>query len=159
MAELTPRSLDWIAVAPVSITGSASTDASPQAVFDILADHERWPEWFPNVKRVEVTGSAAGVGARRRVTVPGMTVDEEFIVWDPAERWTFTGLTAKPRFTRSLVEDCRIVTRGGRADISYTMYLEPGPVTKPLLRLVRKHLQRSLQTAMENLAVRAASPS
>ena len=123
----------------------------------MLADHERWPEWFPSVRKVTVLGRGEGVGARRRVAVPGSTIDEEFIVWEPGARWAFTAFAARPRFTRSLVEDC-VLTRlpsGGTA-ISYTMYLDPvgivGFVMKHSLGLMRRNNTR----AMQNLAARAA---
>lgn len=69
--------LDWIEHAPVSFSGSAMTTASPMAVFAILADHERWPEWFPLIKRVAVHGPVReGVGVRRSATIPGVKIDE-----------------------------------------------------------------------------------
>ena len=159
MADLVPRSIDWIDAAPVRIEGRATSSAAPEAVFAELADHERWPEWFPSVKRVTVLGAATGVGARRRVAVPGATVDEEFIVWEPGARWAFTGIAAKPRFTRSLVEDCRLEPQpdGGTA-ISYTMYLDPPPLTRTLLKVSAGRIRANLTTAMANLARRAAAP-
>ena len=53
MADLVPRSLDWIDEAPIHIEARATSTAAPDAVFAVLADHERWPEWFPNVRSVE----------------------------------------------------------------------------------------------------------
>ncbi len=35
------KTLDWIDQAPFSFLGSAMTKASPDAVFAVLADHER----------------------------------------------------------------------------------------------------------------------
>lgn len=127
-------------------------------MFAVLADHERWPEWFPSVRKVTVLGQGEGVGARRRVAIPGSTVDEEFIVWEPGARWSFTGYEARPRFTRSLVEDCVLTALpdGGTA-ISYTMYLDPvglfGFLMKRSVGFIRKNNTRALQ----NLAARAAS--
>lgn len=153
MADLVPRSLDWIDEAPLHIEARATSSAAPEAVFAVLADHERWPEWFPSVRRVTVIGPASGVGARRRVAVPGATVDEEFIVWEPGVRWTFTGIAAKPRFTRSLVEDCRLeaLPDGGTA-ISYTMHLDPPPLVRPLLKAAVGRLRANNERAMANLA-------
>ena len=104
MATLVTRTIDWIERAPVRIEGRAESSAPPAEIFAILADHECWPEWFPSVRKVMVLGPAEGVGARRRVTIPGGTVDEEFIVWEPGARWAFTAVAAKPRFVKSLVE-------------------------------------------------------
>jgi uncharacterized protein YndB with AHSA1/START domain len=157
MRTLVPRDLAWIEQAPLSIEGRTASTASPQQVFDVLADHERWPEWFPNVKAVEVIGPAAGVGARRRVRVPGAVVEEEFIAWDPGIRWSFTGTAARPGFVRSLVEDCRLdPTPDGGTTISYTMHLDPARGYGPLVRLSAGRIRTSIQKAVEQLAARAA---
>ena len=158
MAALTPRTIDWIDRAPIKIEARSESSAAPDAVFAVLADHERWPEWFPSVKTVTVTGAAAGVGARRRVVVPGLTVDEEFIVWEPGVRWTFTGLAAKPGMLRSLVEDCRLEPLpSGGTGISYTMYLDPPKALVPVLKLAARQIRRNNTKAMESLAARAAA--
>ncbi len=157
MAELTPRSIEWAESAPVRIEARGESTASPQDVFEVLADHERWPDWFTGVRKVEVTGPATGVGARRRVVIPGATVDEEFIVWDPGERWAFTGLAARPRFTRSLVEDCRLeTTEDGGTAITYTMCLDPLPLLRPMVKLLAGRIRANNCRALANLAQRAA---
>ncbi len=140
------------------VEARAESTASPDRVFAVLADHERWPEWFPSLKTVTVLGPAEGVGARRRVVVPGMTVDEEFIVWDPGERWSFTAYEARPRFTRSLVEDCVLtpLANGGTA-ISYTMYLDPAGPIGFLMKLAVGRMRKNNTKAMQNLAERAAT--
>jgi hypothetical protein len=108
------------------------------------------------VRTVTVLGAASGVGARRRVTIPGATVDEEFIVWEPGARWSFTGLTARPRFTRSLVEDCRLAPSGsGGTAISYSMYLDPPPLLRPLTKLLAGGIRANLRRALARLADRA----
>ena len=156
MAELVTRTIDWIDEAPVRVEARAESRATPDEVFAVLADHERWPEWFPSVRSVTVLGAAAGVGARRRVRIPGASVDEEFIAWDPGARWTFTGYAAKPRFTKSLVEDCRLEPMAsGGTRISYTMYLDPPAWLKPLVKLAARQIRKNNTRAMENLAARA----
>jgi hypothetical protein len=91
MGTVSQKHLDWIERAPVSFSGSATTTASPQAVFAILADHERWPEWFPVLKKEEVLGPRReGVGTRRVATIPGGKVEELIIAWDPGQRFAFT---------------------------------------------------------------------
>ncbi len=160
MADLVERDLDWTAQAPLTVTGRATTSASPEQVFSVLADHERWPEWFPNVKRVEVLGPAEGVGARRRVTIPGASVEERFICWDVGERWSFTGTAAKPGFVRSIVEDCQLAPHGeGGTAITYSMHLDPAPLARPLLKLAAGSLTKNLDKAMAALARRAEQSS
>lgn len=157
MTALLPRAIDWIELAPISITASAESAASPEEIFAVLADHERWPEWFPGVKKVEVTGAASGVGARRRVSVPGAVVDEEFIIWEPGVRWSFTGTAARPGVTKSLIEDCRLeALPSGGTRITYAMYLDPPRALLPLVKLAARQIRRNNRRAMVNLAERAA---
>jgi uncharacterized protein YndB with AHSA1/START domain len=153
------QTIDWIERAPVRVEAHAESAASPDKVFAVLADHERWPEWFPMVRKVTALGPSEGVGARRRVVVvPGMTFDEEFIVWEPGARWTFTVYDARPRFTRSLVEDCILtpLADGGTA-ISYTMYLDPVGIAGFLMKRSIGRMRKNNTQAMQNLAARAAS--
>lgn len=161
MSTFTPlikRDLGWIASAPITLTGRSTSTAAPAAVFAVLADHERWPEWFPNVKRVEVTGPAEGVGARRRVFIPGAVVEEEFIAWEPGARWAFTATAARPAVARSIIEDCHLVPIGDGAGtaISYSMHIEPSAWARPLFAVIKVVMQRGLQRGMEELAARAA---
>jgi len=157
MAELRQQGIDWIEQAPIALEGRGISSASPEAVFAVLADHERWPEWFPNVRHVEVTGAAEGVGARRRVRVPGLTVDEVFIVWEPGVRWSFTGTAAKPGFLSSLVEDCRLEATEGGTAISYTMYIEPARLFRPVIKVASRGVRASIQKAVDHLAKRAVT--
>jgi hypothetical protein len=156
MSALTMQTVDWIDHAPLRVAASAESTASPDKVFAVLADHERWPEWFPSLRKVTVLGQREGVGARRRVALRGMTVDEEFIVWDPGARWTFTGYEARPRFTRSLVEDCVLtpLSNGGTA-ISYTMYMDPVGVMGFVINRSVLMMRKNNTKAMQNLAARA----
>ena len=158
MKPLTKQGIDWIEHAPVRIEARGESAAAPDAVFAVLADHERWPEWFPSIKRVSVLGPAEGVGARRRVELRGLTVDEEFIVWEPGRRWSFTGYSARPHFTRSLVEDCRLSPNAsGGTDITYTMYLDPSPVWRVLFKAAVGRVRANNTQAMANLGQRAAA--
>ncbi|MGZ8753005.1 MAG: SRPBCC family protein [Acidimicrobiia bacterium] len=158
MATVVPRTLDWIPRAPVRAHGAATSAAPPEVVFAVLADHERWVEWFPNLKRVDVLGPAAGVGARRRVKIPMVTVEEEFIAWEPGVRWAFTATSTSPAWTRSLIEDCQLTARpDGGTGIDYTMYLDPvGPIGWIMKRSVGR-ISSAIQQGMENLAARAAT--
>ncbi len=157
MGALEPKTIEWAVTAPVTITASAESGATPDEVFAVLADHERWPEWFPSVQKVTVLGPAEGVGARRRVQIPGASVDEEFIIWEPGLRWSFTGTAAKPGFVRALVEDCQLTALpSGGTSITYSMHLDPAPLARPLVRALAGVIRRGNQRAMEQLARRAA---
>ena len=158
MGVLAPRPIEWIQLAPLAIEGRAESTAPPSEVFAVLADHERWPEWFPSVRKVEVLGPAEGVGARRRVHIPGAKIDEEFIVWEPGMRWSFTATAASPEVMTSLVEDCRLeATPNGGTRITYTMYIEPHAGLRLFVKLGAGRMRANNNRAMQNLASRAAA--
>src|SRR5690606_37301528 len=110
-----PETLDYADRAPVVIERVGVIDGTSAEVWAVLADHPRWPNWFPAVKAAEATSDPPrGVGSTRRVTIPaGITVDERFIAWDepapdhgrddPPGVWAFTGTGGPPVWER-LVE-------------------------------------------------------
>ena len=159
MSTLAKETIDWLTRAPLRVEARAESAASPDAVFAVLADHEHWPEWFPRVREVTVLGEQReGVGARRRVALRGMTVDEEFIAWDPGKRWAFTGYESRPRFTRALVEDCVLTPLpGGGTGITYTMYMDPVGVIGFFVKRGAGAMRKNNTQAMQNLAARAAT--
>ena len=156
MGTVAQKHLDWIERAPVSFSGSATTTASPEAVFAILADHDRWPEWFPVLKKEEVLGPRReGVGTRRVATIPGGKVEELIIVWDPGQRFAFTATAVSPGIVRALLEDCRIEPAHSGTRVTYTMYLEPVSVFRPLMGLMKGLMGKQLDKGMRALAARA----
>ena len=156
MGTIAPKDLDWIERAPFSLSGSATTTASPAAVFAVLADHERWPEWFPLLKKTVVIGPAReGVGMRRVSTFPGTKLDELFIAWDPGKRLAFTMTAVSPGITHAFVDDCRIEPAGSGSHITYTTYLDPVAPLLPIMKLMKGLLGKQLDKGMRALAARA----
>ncbi|OBB84393.1 SRPBCC family protein [Mycobacterium sp. 852002-30065_SCH5024008] len=70
---------------------SVEIDASPQLVWDVFSDVERWPGWTASVTSlVGRDGPALGVGKRFTIKQPGMSK----LVWkvteiDPGASWTW----------------------------------------------------------------------
>lgn len=156
MGTVEKKDLDWIERAPFSFSGSATTTASPEAVFAILADHERWPEWFPLIKKTVVVGpTREGVGIRRVTTLPGGELTELFIAWDQGKRLAFTCTAISPGFTHALVDDCRIERTGNGTHITYTTYLDPVAPLLPIMKLMKGLLDKQLDKAAQALAARA----
>jgi uncharacterized protein YndB with AHSA1/START domain len=156
MGTVAQKDLDWIERAPVSFSGSVTTTASPQAVFAILADHERWPDWFPLLKKEEVLGPRReGVGIRRVATFPGAKIEELFIVWEPGQRLAFTATAVSPGIVRALIDDCRIEAAPSGTRVTYTTYLEPVSVFRPLMGLMKGLMGKQLDKGMRALAARA----
>ena len=91
---------------------SVTTDvnASPDVVFAVLTDVERWPEWTPTVTRVEwLDGSSPPltIGNRIRVVQPKV----------PPAEWTITALEAGRGF--------RMLSRSPGATVVANHWAEP----------------------------------
>lgn len=136
MRTLTRHDLAWIPRAPLSITRSRRIVAPPERVWEAIADHERWPEWFEALDGVERIGDGEGVGGRRRVVVRGMTVEEEFLAWEPGARFGFVVTHADRPGLKAMVEDVRLTGEGDVTRVDYSQGVEPvlARVTVPLFR-------------------------
>jgi ribosome-associated toxin RatA of RatAB toxin-antitoxin module len=157
MGAITKQTLAWAETAPVQNEGTARCSASPEAVWAVLTDQERWPEWFTTLKKVTVTSPTMGVGGTRTVSLPGLSVDEELIAWEPGRLFAFTGVSCKPGMFRELVEQCVIEpSDDGGCQITWKQSLTPGnAVYGAVLKAGRKTLLKSLDAGMTNLARRA----
>jgi uncharacterized protein YndB with AHSA1/START domain len=87
MPKLTPRETDFIDVAPIQLATVATVAATPEEVWAVIADNERWPERFEAAKACRTTSDVAGgVGSTRWIHVDLFKVTERFIAWDPPRR-------------------------------------------------------------------------
>ena len=147
----------------MKVSASREMRATPDAVFAALADHESWPEWFEAVSKVERIGDQHdGVGSRRRVHIGGrVTVDEEFIVWEPGKAWGFTCFDTNRKVLRSLNELITIQQTGpDRVRVTYLMAMDPpAPVTLLLRMGAKRQLSKNLGNALESLGERLAHES
>lgn len=148
MKPITPRPLDWIDQAPVAVTATRRIATTPDRIWAAIADHEGWPAWFGAITEVEVLGRGEGVGGGRRVHIGRVTVDEEFLAWEPGARFAFTLTHSSAPGIRSMVEDIHLIEAGDTATtVSYTQALDPlgARVTAPILRrLLPKQLDKGL---------------
>lgn len=152
MKPIAPQTLDWIDRAPVHVTRTRRIAAPPERIWEVVADHERWPEWFTALTTVEALEPSEGVGGRRRVRIRSLAVEEEFLAWEPGRQFAFTVTHATTRAIRSMVEDVRLTSAGDAATtVSYTQAIEPmaARVTAPLLR---RSVPRTLDGAVAGLA-------
>lgn len=154
MATLVPRAIDYAETAPVRIEGSATLDATPAEIWAVLLDYETWPRWFRGVRSCRSTSDpATGVGSTRTVGLGGgSTVDEEFIAWEDERLWAFTAVAMTPNLFRSLVERCTLEPLDeARTTVTYRMALDPKPILRPAVPLLRAGIGRNLTAAMEEL--------
>ena len=152
MKPITARPLEWIDHAPVQVTRTRRIAASRDRVWDVIADHARWPEWFDALTLVEPLEPAEGVGGHRRVHIRSIAVEEEFLAWEPGVRFAFTVTHSTKPGIRSMVEDVRLVPDGDVATtVSYTQAIDPvgARLTAPL---VRRIAARNLDAGLAGLA-------
>ncbi|MEM8705084.1 MAG: SRPBCC family protein [Actinomycetota bacterium] len=154
MATMTRRPADWTDRAPVKIRATREMHATPQEVWDVLCDHDRWPEWFGALDDAKATGGT-GVGSTRTVWVAKKPVHEEFIVWDEPRSWGFSvvdaegplGLVAETLNERVDIQ----VLSSDRIRVTYLMAFEPRKRTGLLFRVLKGQLAKNLRQALAGL--------
>ena len=160
---LTEQDLSYVDRAPARAEATVDVDAPPAAVWAVLIDHRRWPEWFgPALVSCEPTSATEeGVGVTRVVRLRGgAAIAERFIAWDEEEQWAFTGTAAKPKIFAALVERARLERLAGdRTRITYTMAFEPNGLLRFGGPLLSRGISLSLKSALKNLARRAEGAS
>ncbi|MEZ5246853.1 MAG: SRPBCC family protein [Acidimicrobiales bacterium] len=160
MGQLTKKPPEWIHAAPFQASATREIDATPDEVFAALADHERWPEWFTSIIRVERFGDLhEGVGSNRRVFINArVAVDEEFNVWEPGERWGFVVLSATVPGLKSMTELVTIADLGdGRSSVTYKMGIEGKFPLSLLLKGATGQMNKNLGAALDNLGPHIAA--
>lgn len=153
MQPLTPQPLEWIDHAPVRASRSRRIGQPPSVVWEAIADHAGWPQWFPRLVGVEPGPTADAVGGTRRVDLGLVRVEEEFLAWEPERRFAFTVTGSTRPGLVSMNEDVRLTPDGdGACTVTYTMALEPKgaryvrPVLEPVLRRILRDALAGLAT-------------
>ncbi len=142
MKPMTPVDLSFFQTAPLRLEVSQALRASPERVFEALAEPASWLRWFPLMHAAEwLPGPTACVGAQRRVRLRAFgDFEEVFLAWEPprggAGRYAF-GMTASTSpLASALAEDYRVVPdgAGARLDWTFAAALTPlGKVGRPVL--------------------------
>lgn len=154
------RSPEWIPTAPIRTTTSVEIAAAPEAVWAELADHASWPEWFPILDRVAVTGAPVGVGGARRVVIQRLPFDEVFTVWDEPRQFAWAVTGSRLPILSLMAESVRLqVTRTGcRVDLTQGLQARRGfgSVLGPMWRRNQPAIEQALDTLKRR--VEDASP-
>lgn len=129
---LEQRPAGWSSQAPIQIHHDLVLPATPERVFEVLANSPGWTKWFKGMRRVRIDGPAQGVGTLRTAWVGPNRVQEHFIVWEPARRITFHIVAASFPGLRVMVEDYQITPAGNGSKLAITVGIE----AKGPLRLV-----------------------
>jgi len=129
MFRLDERPPGWAESAPIQIHHELFLVASPEQVFEVLADSPAWTSWFKGMHRVRIDGPARGVGTLRTVWVGPTRVQEHFIVWDPPNRITLHIVESSSPGLAVMAEDYRISRLGNGSRLDMTVGLEAkGPL-------------------------------
>jgi uncharacterized protein YndB with AHSA1/START domain len=155
-----PETLGFTAVAPLRTTVTRDVEATPSEVFDALADPSAWVAWFPGMTGSRWTSEAPhGVGSTRQVQLGPLTVDEQFLVWEPAQRFAFTFTATNLPVARAGVELLELVPRSPTGTrVAYTFAVDPtgvpGPLARTAVPVVRAVVSRGLAGLDAHLAAR-----
>jgi hypothetical protein len=151
MADLPVHPPTWIDTAPLRNVGERRIAATCDAVWARIADHETWPEWFTALKRVRVTGEAAGVGGQREVSMTGTTIGEVFTVWEPGVQFAFAVVRAN-RTLAGLAESVELRDDGDGCFVTYRQGIQPGRGFGWLWEPIRRRMRSELTKALDQLA-------
>jgi uncharacterized protein YndB with AHSA1/START domain len=108
----------------------------PERVWESLVAPNSIADWGPMVKSVEWTSPRPfGVGTSRTVVLPGggMTVHEQYFLWDEGHRHSFFVREANRPLLHRMAEDYVVEARPGGSRLTWTFALEGGPKTRLLL--------------------------
>jgi uncharacterized protein YndB with AHSA1/START domain len=144
-----PVSMEADRSAPVFSTGAIAIAASPERVWDILADFESWPSWNPDVDSVSLDGSVAP-GTVFRWKAGSANIVSTLRDVDRPHRLSWTGRTSGV----GAIHVWRFEPSGDGASVAMEESFS-GLVA----RLLRKRLQRDLDaTTVKGLqALKAAA--
>jgi carbon monoxide dehydrogenase subunit G len=121
--------------------------ATPQQIYDVLLDVERWPQWMPGVRTAgwERRGaSGSGVGGIRRFGAPGMSAREEIVAGEPARHQSYTALSGLP--VKDYRADVYLDERPGGSQITWEATFDSR------IPLVGKVLQRIMRSTIGRAA-------
>jgi hypothetical protein len=136
--KLKEQSADWVTSAPIRVVSTLDLAAPPERVFEVLADIGGWAGWYKGMRKVRVDGPATGVGALRTVWVGATSVQERFLVWEPAERMTFIITSMNIPGVRSMVEEWALSpgATAGTSLLTTTIAVEASGPLKAVPKLV-----------------------
>ena len=123
---------------------SARSGASPERVFDLLADATTWPRWLHPIVTVATwepvaTAEPGGVGAIRKVGRPPLFAREQIVAVDAPRQLSYTILSGQP--VRNYLADVILTPDGPGTRITWRGTFEPViPGTGPALAVMYHRL-------------------
>lgn len=152
MATMTQAGPEFADTAPLRIDTEITLRHTPQQVWDVLTDNERWPEWFKSCKAARTTSDdPAGIGSTRWVHVDQFKVNERFIAWDEPRQWGFTIVDANMPIADTVVELVTLEPADDGTRLTYTFAGALKPWLRPLTPLFRWQFPRLFSSSLEGL--------
>jgi hypothetical protein len=137
------------------VTDTIHIDATPDAVWAVTVDVERWPEWTPTVTAVRLVGPGdIGPGSVARIKQP-MQPESEWVVTEfrPGERFAWATCRAGLRLLAT-----HELTAGSGGTRNVLSVQATGPLAMILGPLLRPALRRALAEENRGLKARCEQP-
>lgn len=152
---LEPQDLSFVDNAPFHAEATIVCPTPATAVFAVLADHRRWPEWIGGgvTAVVPTSDPEGGLGATRIVRLLGLArIEETFIGWSEPTLWAFTATRFRPRIFSKLVERFVLEPAGDqRCHVTYRMAADFPPLLRPVGGIVVSSFGSVARTALGRL--------
>jgi len=146
---------EWIDSAPIIVSETIEIDATPAQVWEHIADHTSWPEWFEALDEVQPGPTSTGVGGTRRVIVKPLPIDEEFTAWDENEHFAFAIVGSRIPMLAAAAESVRLEPiDGGRCRVTYRQGVEGRRFLGGLMKLAWTPAAKGLPPALAMLKQR-----
>jgi len=153
MPALAPKSIDWIATAPVQIEQSVAIDAPVERVWDHLVDNNAWINWFPGMSECRFTSEPPhSVDSIRSVHLDQFKVTERIIAWEPSRRWGMTVLEINAPVLAAMAEEATLTAdSSGATKLDFRIGIELSSIGRLLRRPLVGRQTTGLKTALANL--------
>src|SRR5687768_7857682 len=147
--DLEDRDPAWSKRAPVTVVHRVAVPAPPAIAWEVLADQERWPDWYVGVSEVALLHGDGRVGTRRRVRAGFVTVEEEVRVFEPPVRIGLTVVSSSVPGLRAMTEEWELVPdHTGQCELVLRVGGEGRGPIRLVPRLLRAVLTRSTAGAV-----------
>jgi uncharacterized protein YndB with AHSA1/START domain len=159
MKSLAPMDLEFLTNPPESLDFMVEIAASPEDVFDVVADTDKLGLWLSDFKSARwLTDPPAGVDSRREVKLRLIAVEERFVVWERPKRFAFVMEAISLPIVAAMGEDMRIESKGDRRSVlRWRVAYAPtllGKVLRPAARVVLSKLFRDSLARLKALVER-----
>ena len=138
-------------------TSSITIDAAPDAIMDVIADFEAYPQWAKGVTKVEtVVEGADGRAEQVFFALDVSPIKDEYTLsyeWDGYDAVTWTLVEGK--MLRALDGAYVLVPAGSGTEVTYRLALD---VSIPLIGMLKRKGEKILiDTALKGLKKRVES--